>query len=171
MQTIDPFPERQNDSETADYVGQFDRKYRLRLLGQGALNYSSQIAAVRSSLVLVPFMLLRLGAEAYGFWILVLATPVFAAGVDSGLALSITRGTVSHHDGNRVTDGSTSSFLSACCGVYAALGAVCGVVAVGTDSFMVRHLRLSASGAPSHAPDNCAKGFRGQIILETPQTC
>ena len=69
MKTIPLFPERQNESETAENVGRFDRNDRRRLLSQGALNYSSQIASTLSSLVLVPFMLLRLGAEAYGFWI------------------------------------------------------------------------------------------------------
>ena len=87
METIPPFPERQNESETAEYVGRFDRNDRRRLLSQGALNYSSQIASTLSSLVLVPFMLLRLGAEAYGFWILALATPAFASGIDSALSL------------------------------------------------------------------------------------
>lgn len=145
MKNADQFPERQIESETADYVGHFDKNDRYRLVSQGALNYSAQIASTLSSLVLVPFMLLRLGAEAYGFWIFVLAMPAFVSGVDSALSLSITRETASHCDTNRVTDESTSSFLSASCGVYGALGLVCGMFIVATGSVMMPHLHLSAS--------------------------
>lgn len=145
MEIMDQFPERQTESETADYVGHFDKSDRYRLVSQGALNYSAQIASTLSSLVLVPFMLLRLGAEAYGFWIFALTIPAFASGIDSALYLSITRETASHCDVNRVTDDSTSSFLSASCGVYGALGLACGMFIVAAGSLMMPNLHLSAS--------------------------
>ena len=113
MQNSLQFPERQIESESADYVGQFDKSDRYRFISQAALNYSGQIASTLSSLALVPFMLLRLGVEAYGFWILVLATPSFVAGIDSSLYLAITRETALHCDRSRVTDESTRLFLSA----------------------------------------------------------
>ena len=145
MPNSDQFPERQIESESADYVGHFGKNDRYRLVTQGALNYSGQIASTLSSLVLVPFMLLRLGAEAYGFWILVLATPAFVSGIDSALYLSITRETASHCDVNRVTDESTRSFLSACCGVYASFGLVCGLLIAVIGGLMIGRLHLSAS--------------------------
>ena len=138
MQNSDQFPERQNESESADYVGRFDKNDRYRLVGQAALNYSAQIASTLSSLVLVPFMLLRLGVEAYGFWILALAIPAFVSSVDSALALSITRETASHSDMSRVTDESTRSFLSASCGVYFVIGLVCGLLILATGNLMRR---------------------------------
>jgi O-antigen/teichoic acid export membrane protein len=145
MEIMDQFPERQTESETADFVGHFDKSDRYRLVSQGALNYSAQIASTLSSLVLVPFMLLRLGAEAYGFWIFTLTIPAFASGIDSALYLSITRETASHSDVNRVTDDSTTSFLTASCGVYGALGLACGMFIVAAGSLMMPKLHLSAS--------------------------
>jgi O-antigen/teichoic acid export membrane protein len=145
MQDSDQFPERQVESESADYVGHFDKTDRYRLVTQGALNYSGQIASTLSSLVLVPFMLVRLGVEAYGFWILVLATPAFVSGIDSALYLAITRETASHCDGSRVTDESTRSFLSACCGVSAVFGIVCGLFIAVIGGSMIGRLHLSAS--------------------------
>lgn len=145
MQNSDQFPERQIESESADYVGNFDKKDRYRFVSQAALNYSGQIASTLSSLVLVPFMLLRLGVEAYGFWILVLATPSFVAGIDSSLYLSITRETALHCDLSRVTDEATRLFLSACCGVYAAYGLVCALLIVGIGSSMLGRVHLSSS--------------------------
>jgi len=139
------FPERQSESETADYVGNFDAGDRARLVSQGAFNYIGQIASVLSSIILVPFMLLRLGAEAYGFWIVALATPAFAAGIDNALYLSITRETALHRDAERVIDKPTSAFLSAACGAYAVFGLLCGVLIVATGMQMAPHLHLSAA--------------------------
>jgi len=143
MQNTDHFPERQSESETTDYVAQFRMSDRYRLVSQGVFNYGGQIASILSSLVLVPFMLARLGAEAYGFWIVALATPAFVAGLDSALSLAVTRESALHHDASRINDESTSSFLSACCGVYLVLGVLSGLFIVATGVKVAPHLHLS----------------------------
>jgi O-antigen/teichoic acid export membrane protein len=167
MQNTDQFPERQVESESADYVGHFDKNDRYRLVKQGALNYSGQIASTLSSLVLVPFMLLRLGVEAYGFWILVLATPAFVSGIDSALYLAITRETASHCDASRVTDEPTRSFLSACCGAYAAFGLACGLFITVIGALMIGRLHLSASvqsAAPTVILAVAIAFFAGRVV-------
>jgi O-antigen/teichoic acid export membrane protein len=143
MKASDQFPDRQSESETSDYAGHFNASDRLRLMSQGILNYGGQIASALSSLVLVPFMLMRLGAEAYGFWIVALATPAFVAGLDSALSLAVTRESAQHHDADQINDESTSLFLSACCGVYFVFGLVCGLLVVATGIKMAPHLHLS----------------------------
>lgn len=143
MQNIDPLLRTQNQSETADYVVHFNMRDRYRLVRQGVFNYVGQIASILSSLVLVPFMLQRLGAEAYGFWIVALATPAFVSGIDNALSLAVIRECALHNDQNRITDEETSSFLSACCGVYVSLGLLCGFLIVATGIRMVPHLHLS----------------------------
>lgn len=145
MQSTDPFPERQNESETADYVARFDANERYHLLSQGVLHYAGQIAGVLSSIVLVPLMLLGLGPEAYGFWIVALAAPGFAAGLDNTLYLAITRETALHHKTVQISDESTCSFLSACCGAYVVFGLLCAFFIVTSGNAITQHLHLSAS--------------------------
>jgi hypothetical protein len=77
MQNDNVFPEHRHESGTTEYVGHFNAGDQLRLVSQGLSNYGGQIASILSSLVLVPLMMVRLGAEAYGFWIVALPTPAF----------------------------------------------------------------------------------------------
>jgi O-antigen/teichoic acid export membrane protein len=145
MSISDPLPTPQNESETSDYVERIDATDRSRLVGQGVLHYSGQIASVLSSLALVPLMLTRLGAEAYGFWIVALAVPGFVTGLDNALYLSITRETASHRRGDRISDDSISRFLSACCGACVLVGLLSGVFVVCSGALVTRNLHLSAA--------------------------
>ncbi len=145
MQNTDPFPERQNESETADYVARFGANERYQLVSQGVLHYAGQIAGVLSSIVLVPLMMLGLGPEAYGFWIVALAAPGFAAGLDNTLYLAITRETALHHKTAQISDESTCSFLSACCGAYIVFGLLCAFFIVTSGRVITQHLHLSPS--------------------------
>jgi O-antigen/teichoic acid export membrane protein len=145
MQNTDQFPVRQNESETADYVAHFDANEKHQLVSQGALHYAGQIAAVLSSILLVPLMLLRLGPEAYGFWIVALAAPGFAAGLDNALYLAITRETALHRTTVQISDESTCSFLSACCGAYAVFGLLSAFFVVASGIVITQHLHLSPS--------------------------
>ena len=140
-----PLPTPQNESETSDYVERIDSTERARLVSQGVLHYSGQIAGVLSSLVLVPLMLTRLGAEAYGFWIVALAAPGFITGLDSALYLSISREAASHRTGNRIVDEATTRYLSACCGAYVMVGLVGAAFVVFSGALITRPLHLSAS--------------------------
>ena len=151
MQNTDLLPERRSESETADYIDHFDANKRYRLVRQGVLHYAGQIAAVLSSIVLVPLMLHRLGVEAYGFWIVALAAPGFAAGLDNALYLAVTRETAAHDQTVRISDESTRSFLSACCGAYVLFGLLCSAFILASGSLITRHLHLSL-GVQSAAP-------------------
>ena len=117
---------------------------RAQLVKQGVFHYTGQLAPVLSSIVLVPFMLGHLGVEAYGFWIVALAAPGFAVGLDNALYVSIAREAAAHRGLSRISESETGRFLSACCGAYVALGVLCVLWIGGTGVFLVRHLHLSA---------------------------
>jgi len=140
MSRIDPYPTPQSESETSDYIEHVNPLENQRLIKQGLLHYSGHIASILSSIVLVPLMLHRLGAEAYGLWIVALAVPGLSSGVDNALYLSIAREAGLHGSGGRIIDQSTSAFLTACCGAYVAFGALGGILLVVCESSIIRHL-------------------------------
>ena len=143
-QITDPLLARTSESETADYIGTAFFDQRVHLVRQGIFHYFGQIAPLFTSLALVPFMLFRLGSEAYGFWIFALAAPGFAAGLDNAFYLSITRETAPCRADQVVRDPATRDFLSACCGAYLAFGLLCAFWTLAIGWFASRHLRLSS---------------------------
>lgn len=142
MREIDPLPLPQTEPETPDQNIQFSVTSQRNLLRQGAFHYSGQIANVVSSLVLVPIMLLKLGAETYGFWILVLAAPAFLSGLDNALCLSVTREAAGHRNARHIADDATTRFLTACFGVFVVVGLAGGAFATVAAAGITKNLHL-----------------------------
>jgi O-antigen/teichoic acid export membrane protein len=100
------------------------------------------MANLISSIVLVPIMLVKLGAETYGLWIVALAAPAFLAGLDNALCLSVTRETASHCSTERITDDATVRFLSACFGALSVIGLAGGLFTITAASGILLNLHL-----------------------------
>jgi O-antigen/teichoic acid export membrane protein len=145
MRDIGPLPLPQTEPEPLDRTWQFDETDRRQLLKQGILHYSGQIANVISSVVLVPIMLLKLGAEAYGFWIVALAAPAFLAGLDNAFCLSVTRETAANRGVDRVEDQATTRFLTACFGAFSFVGLAGGVFTIIAATGVIQRLHLDPS--------------------------
>jgi O-antigen/teichoic acid export membrane protein len=142
MRDTEPLPLPQTEPEILDHSSQFNILDRRHLLRQGALHYVGQIANLISSVVLVPIMLVKLGAEAYGLWIVALAAPAFLAGLDNALGLSVTRETASHCSAERITDDATARFLTTCFGAFLVIGIAGGVLAIMASSGIMLNLHL-----------------------------
>ena len=142
MPDTEPLPLPETEPEILDHSTQFNFRDPRHLLRQGALHYSGQIATLISSIVLVPIMLVKLGAETYGLWIVALAAPAFLAGLDNALCLSVTRETASHCSTERITDNAITRFLTACFGAFLVMGFVGGVFVITAASGIMLKLRL-----------------------------
>ena len=115
---------------------------RAQLFVQGTFHYAGQVAALIAGIVLVPLMLNRLGAEAYGLWVLALSIPGFVMGLDNILYLPIVREVAAHRDS---LPEPTTRFLSACCSVYFSSGAFCGLITLTFGWTVLHNLHLTAA--------------------------
>jgi O-antigen/teichoic acid export membrane protein/2-polyprenyl-3-methyl-5-hydroxy-6-metoxy-1,4-benzoquinol methylase len=64
---------------------------RVRLIRDGLVNYSGVLVSGIVGIAVVPTMLSHLGAQAYGFWVAVLAVVALIGEVDLGLSTIVTR--------------------------------------------------------------------------------
>jgi O-antigen/teichoic acid export membrane protein/SAM-dependent methyltransferase len=110
--------------------GEVQAEY-VRLARDGALNYGGQLAGALIGFAIVPLLLHRLGAEAYGVLIVAISCAALAGFLDLGLGTSLTREVAASSAG-------TERFLASAGGALAVFGAAGALV-------------LAALGPTSHA--------------------
>ena len=93
-----------------------------RLLTDAMVNYSGLLVGMVVGILLVPFMLGRLGIAQYGVWIAALVLAATLRGIDFGLGLVISREVAAH--ANVGEHGSVALLVSAAGGVLLVLGGV-----------------------------------------------
>jgi O-antigen/teichoic acid export membrane protein/SAM-dependent methyltransferase len=100
--------------------GEVQAEY-VRLARDGAFNYGGQLAAALIGFAIVPLLLHRLGAEAYGVLIVAISCAAVAGFLDLGLGTSMTREVAASSAG-------TEHFLASGSGALALFGAVGALV-------------------------------------------
>ena len=113
-----------------DTKERFQAAEHVRLARDGAVNYGGQLAAAMIGFAIVPLLLHRLGAPAYGVLIVAMSCAALAGFLDLGLGTSLTREVAA-------TPADNELFLASAGGVLAVFGAAGALViaALGLSSY------------------------------------
>jgi O-antigen/teichoic acid export membrane protein len=124
---------------------------RLGLMRDGIINYSGTLVGGLLAIILVPIVLAAVGAEAYGFWIAILAVAAAIGTFDFGLGYAITHAvaSASESEGDQVT-----AFVRSAGSIYVLVGVVGGILTAMFGLPLSGMLHLPA-GLQSLAPKIC----------------
>ncbi len=137
---------------------------RIRLMRDGLINYAGPLCSRIVGILLVPFVLRHLGAEAYGLWIVASSLAGLIALFDLGLGWSVMREVAG---GARDLDEATVRLVAATNSATVALASVGSVVVVLSGLALTGSLHLSGSlrAAAPLVFGLVAVGFIGDQIL------
>jgi hypothetical protein len=98
---------------------------RLGMMRDGIINYSGTLVSGLLGVVLVPIVLAAVGAEAYGFWIAVLAVAAAIGTFDFGLGYAVTRAVAASSVSE---DHRTTAFVRSAGNIYVLIGVLGGIL-------------------------------------------
>jgi O-antigen/teichoic acid export membrane protein/SAM-dependent methyltransferase len=113
---------------------------RIRLMRDGLINYTGPLFSRIVGILLVPFMLRHLGAEAYGLWIASISVAAMVGLLDFGLGWSVMR-EVAGSGGN--PDNATVRLVGAAANVYLVLGLAGAGIIAGAGFLLGGRMHLS----------------------------